>query len=265
MREVFTQDNDMRQILPDPALLTLAFRAFEHSQGNQQLQVDAIEWAVKRWRDSDVQIDLTSEERLAAHVARMRTPNGHSIVGVDEERAQFCLWWSNIWDIIRVNYSGDTVYIPTAEALRERARTLAKEHDVPSLAEEKMDHVSARMQAHLPELTAATSLTQFLVPKLVEVEYGYQVDQEYHPVRGRQRTDGGDRCESKLLTNCSSALTKLADGRPLVLFDHMYTAISAHLDTVEQGADPELGAAYEGLMAAYNTNHPLTPVERLHR
>lgn len=249
--------------LQDSDLLTLVFRSFDHSQGNQQLQVDTIEWAVKRWRDNGFQVDPTSEEKLTSRVSRMRTPKGHSLVGDEEIRAQFGLWWANTWDIIRANYDGEDV--PSLEALQERAIQLAERHQVPSLAKEKMDNVAARMQEHRPETSASECLTMFVVPRLIEVEYSYQIDQPYHPVRGRQRTDGGDRCESKMLTHCTSALAKLGMGKPLPFFDEMYVGISNYMDKVEDGAQPEIMAQYESLVAAYNVNHPEDTIERLHR
>jgi hypothetical protein len=246
----------------------LAYISFRHAQGNQPLQVHYIESYVRILRALGVTPAAGDRDALAEHIRRLRLPLGHmEIPDATLVDVQFAFWWANIWDITLAVFTGDHRHLPTRARLDERVTELGGTTDMSSFTDVELTDLAAAFDRH--RSASATALgpvevvERYVVPALIEVEFGFQGSGDRYPTR--PRTDGGDIHESRMAEHCLRALRRYREGRPDPT-DRIYRAICHRLDQLSLPTfvpDPTAGR-YRDLVGAYNHTHPADPVVRLH-
>jgi hypothetical protein len=256
--------------LNDRQLFNLLRQSFMHSQGSQELQVDMLFYAAKTWKKQfKVSEEFIRQEYEKRTFQSLRLPFGHSVVDSDEVISQSRLWWNIMGRIIAYEISAD-LGLPTFEQLHERAFKIAGNSPPNSFASDKLANIADRIGFVSTLNTTVLVVTNALLPKLIGVEKSYQIDQPYHKVRGRQRTDGGDRCESKLLTHITAAISEPRRSVNGEIFIRLYLEIASELERLSSqvnltSEEQHLYKSYVELVELYNANHPRAQVACLHR
>lgn len=258
-------------------LLHIFFFSFAHSQGRLILQPDIFSYIASKWRQNGQELDFTIREKMAETVQMYRPPHGHRPVNAGETQAQFAFWWENMWDIFSFHglSSSGATQPPTEKQLQERSRKFSgdaayKSGEYESLRADKMRKIADRIADNTPELGSNGILENHLLSNLLSVEMYFQGFPKYSEIVGRQRTDGGDEFECKLLTHLQTASRKKEEGERLTVYDLMYIDISEYIEKIlakkrRTKAQKSIYNDYMKLVELYNRNHPGTEREFLHR
>jgi hypothetical protein len=240
------------------------FNSFGHSQGSQELQVDLISWIGAKLREKNAPLDETLRESMRQWVSKINVPHGHSLVSEDEVREQFSFWWDLMWDVMSYQKAAGKSELPSCDELVNRSLKNSAGEPNWTLAKEKMEKVRERMELNLVSLTSKDKMSSLLLPRLIKVEYSFQVEQPYKETPGRSRTDGGDIFECRMLSNIIEARRKTLEQKELTLYDELYLEITTYLNELLADGDmTPLIQDYLELLKKYNENHPGSELESL--
>lgn len=237
------------------------FYSFHHSQGSQELQLDVLSWVGTKWKENGVLFPSHIKQSMDSWVQKINVPAGHSPVTDKELREQFTFWWDLMWDIINYQQSGDQSRVPSVETLFDRVSTISSNSPNWTLEKNKLSKITERILLNSFGIGPEDKLLNILLPRLIKVEKSFQVPQEYKTIVGRERTDGGDRFECRMLTNIIHAKGSLSTSRRLTIYDRLYLDISDQLNKLESAKiiSPQfndLWVEYRNLLDVYNRNHP---------
>lgn len=240
------------------------FNSFGHSQGSQELQIDLISWIGTKLREKNAPLDETFRESMRQWISKINVPHGHSVVSEDEVREQFSFWWDMMWDVLIFQETAGKTELPSCDELVNRSLKNSTGEANWTLTKEKMEKVRERIKLNEAPLSSKDKMRSLLLPRLIKVEYSFQVEQPYKETPGRSRTDGGDIFECRMLSNIIEARGKTLEGKDLTLYDELYLDIATYLNELLAGSDlTPLIQDYLVLLKKYNENHPGSALDSL--
>ena len=246
------------------------FYSFHQSQGSQELQLDVLSWVGTKWKENGVVLPVYIKDTMNDWVQKINVPVGHSPVTQKELREQFSFWWDLMWDVMKFQLNGDKSQIPSVETLFKRVSAISADNPNWTLEKDKLLKITERIELNSFDLNSNDKMSKILLPRLIKVEKSFQTPQEYKTIVGRERTDGGDRFECRMLTNIRHAQLSLGNLKAFTVYDQLYIDISNHLNSLESAKIMplqfvDLWYEYTDLLNAYNKNHPDNKTQYLYK